>query len=379
MFWEGHLASGQLKMATKERKRGSGDQAEMMTFRKGRLADLALPAKTVRLMVEIAESKGRQQLYARQAPQLLRALRAAAFVRGVQFSTRIDGVTVAPDRLLSLVWGHIKPRNQSEKEIRGYVRALTLIYASASEVQVTPDFLRRLHETILEGAVGAGQWRTNESTGDEFVGENSLAFSLPEVPVPEIPAAVEELCTSYREVLHDRRVPSLLAVAALVFDFQCLYPFRRGHTRMSHLLALLGLYHHGFEIGRSISLERCFEQSRQDCSNALRLSSAGWQGGLHDLNPWLEYFFTVLRRAYQEFEQRAGEAASPRGAKTVLVETAVDGFPSAFTFSELERTCPGVSRVVVYRVLRQLRRKGVVERVNRGSQATWRRILENLS
>src|ERR1700676_1445584 len=138
----------------------------MMTFRKGRLRELALPANTVRLMLEIAESKGRQQIYARQAPQLLRALRAAAFVRGVECATRIDGVTVAPDRLLSLIWGHIQPRNQSENEIRGYAQALALIAASASEFQVTPDFLRRLHGTILEGSGEAGQWRTQENRVD---------------------------------------------------------------------------------------------------------------------------------------------------------------------------------------------------------------------
>jgi len=351
----------------------------MMTFRKGRLRELALPARTVRLMAEIAESKGRQQLYAKRAPQLLRALRAAAFVRGVECSARVDGVTVAPDRLLSLIRGHIKPRNQSEKEIRGYARALTLIHAGAPQFYITPTFLRELHRTILEDALEAGQWRTQDNRVDEFRKRKSATFFLQPISASEIPAAFEELCTSYREVLHEGQVHPLLAVAALVFDFECLHPFRKGHIRVSYLLVLLGLYQHGFEIGRSISLEGYFEQSRQDYSNALQLSSTGWQGGSPDLNPWLEYFFTVLRCAYQEFEQRAGEIASPRGAKTVLVETAVDGFPSSFTFSELERTCPGVSRVVVYRVLRQLKRKGVVERANQGSQVTWRRIRENLS
>jgi hypothetical protein len=63
----------------------------MMTFRSARLQGLRLPADTVRLMIEIAESKGHQQFYEKQKPQLLRALRAAAFVRSVESSNRIAG------------------------------------------------------------------------------------------------------------------------------------------------------------------------------------------------------------------------------------------------------------------------------------------------
>jgi len=55
----------------------------MMSFRGGRLGKLALPAGTVWLLTDIAEAKGRQELYTRQAPQLLRALREAALIQSV--------------------------------------------------------------------------------------------------------------------------------------------------------------------------------------------------------------------------------------------------------------------------------------------------------
>lgn len=327
-------------------------------------------------MAEIAESKGRQQIFARQAPQLLRALRAASFVRGVQFSARSDGVVVAPDRLYSLIWGHTKPLNRSEKQIRGYARALSVIHSGNAEFQITPNFLRKEHETILVEGEEAGRWRTQDNTVNDLSGERSSTFSFTfqGVPAIDVPSAAEELCSAYSQILQDGQVHPLLAVATFVFDFECLHPFREGHARVSHLLTLLALSQHGFEIGRVISLERCFEQSRQDYFNALRLSSVGCREGSPNLSPWVEYFFTVLKRAYQQFEHRIGAVTSPRGAKTVLVETAVDGFPSAFTFSELEQTCPGVSRVVMYRVLRQLKKRGEVERSDGGSLVTWRKI-----
>ena len=126
-------------------------------------------------------------------------------------------------------------------------------------------------------------------------------------------------------------------------------------------------------MGRFISLERLVEESREDYYEALRKSSEGWHEGKHDLIPWLNYFLGVLRRAYHEFEQRAGAVKPPRGAKTALVETAIDAFPGEFTLADLERACPGVSRDMVRRVLRQLQKKGRVACLGRGPAAQWRK------
>jgi len=86
----------------------------MMSFRDHRLRDFSLPTAGVWLMAEIAERKGRQQLYTRQSPQVLRALREQALIQSAESSNRIEGVTVAPDRLVPLVIGDARPRDRSE-------------------------------------------------------------------------------------------------------------------------------------------------------------------------------------------------------------------------------------------------------------------------
>jgi Fic family protein len=344
-----------------------------MTFRGGRLSKLNLPTGTVWLISDIAEAKGRQQLYTKQAPQLLKALREMALIQSVESSNRIEGVTVAADRLIPLVVGNAKPRDRSEEEIRGYRRALHLIHTDANKLDFGPEFLRQLHRTAQEGAADAGEWKKKENEIIEFRENAPPTIRFRPVAVADTPAAVEELCLSYRASLNQQEVQPLVSVAALVFDFLCIHPFRDGNGRISRLLTLLGLYQHGYEVGRFISLERLVEESRDDYYEALRKSSEGWHEGKHDLIPWLNYFLGVLRRAYREFEQRAGEVKSPRGAKTILVETAIDGFPGEFTLAELERSCPGVSRDMVRLVLRQLQKKGRVACLGRGPSAHWRR------
>jgi len=50
-----------------------------MSFR-GDLRRLTLPVGTSWLLAHVAEAKGRQQLYTRQSPQLLKAMREAALI-----------------------------------------------------------------------------------------------------------------------------------------------------------------------------------------------------------------------------------------------------------------------------------------------------------
>ena len=58
----------------------------MMTFRNNRLRNLAVPMSTNWLLNDLAEAKGKQELYTRQAPPLLKALRETALVQSVESS-----------------------------------------------------------------------------------------------------------------------------------------------------------------------------------------------------------------------------------------------------------------------------------------------------
>ena len=90
----------------------------MMTFRNHRLRDHAMPMSMAWLLNDIAEAKGKQELFTRQSPQVLKALREMALIQSSESSNRIEGVTVAADRLRPLVLGNTKPRDRSEQEIQ---------------------------------------------------------------------------------------------------------------------------------------------------------------------------------------------------------------------------------------------------------------------
>jgi Fic family protein len=348
----------------------------MMTFRNQRLRDFAVPMSTNWLLNDLAEAKGKQELYTRQSPQLLKALREMALVQSVESSNRIEGVTVAADRLRPLVLGHARPKDRSEQDIAGYRAALHLIHTDAGDLPITPDLLRRLHKLCQQGSGDAGQFKKVDNEVIELRPGAAPIVRFKCVPAKATPAAVEELCRVYRHAIDQDHIPPLVAMGALVLDFLCIHPFRDGNGRVSRLLTLLALYQHGYEVGRYISLERLVEEAKEDYYHVLQQSSQRWHEGKHDFLPWLNHFLAIVRRAYGEFEQRAGQVKAPRGAKTELLRQTMENLSGDFTVTDLERLCPGISRDHLRRLLKEMKAAGQLLCLGRGPGAKWRKVKE---
>ena len=87
----------------------------------------------------------------------------------------------------------------------------------------------------------------------------------------------------------------------------------------------------------------------------------------------MNFLLFTLMQACKEFEQRVGQVKAPRGAKTALIQAAVEAQPGPFRVSDIQHTCPGVSLDMIRRVLKDLRGTKV-ECLGRGQNAQWRRI-----
>ena len=349
----------------------------MNSFRDHRLRDHAIPMSTAWLLNDIAEFKGKQELFSRQSPQVLKALRDSATIQSVESSNRIEGVTVGHDRLHALVLGRATPRDRSEQELQGYRRALNEIHTGAASLGITPDSMLHLHAHCQSSSGDAGQFKRVDNDIVELREGQAPIVRFRCVPAAETPAAIAELCQRYRHALDQDNIPPLIAIAALVLDFLCIHPFRDGNGRVSRLLTLLALKQHGYEVGRYLSLERLIEESREDYYEALYRSSQRWHDGKHELTPWFNFLFAVIRRGYVELDKRVQQVKAPRGGKSALVLAAIRGQPGEFRLSALERACPGVGRDWIRRILADLKKSGDVTCRGRGPGARWRVVTKN--
>jgi Fic family protein len=343
----------------------------MNSFRNHRLRDLAVPMSTAWLLNDIAEAKGKQELYTRQSPQVLKALREMALIQSTESSNRIEGVTVAADRLRPLVLGNTKPRDRSEQEVQGYRRALNEIHTRHDKLAITPDTLKRLHALCQSASGDAGQFKKVDNEVIQLVPGAAPVIRFRCVKAKDTPAAVEELCLLYRHALDQDNIPPLIAIAGLILDFLCIHPFRDGNGRVSRLLTLLALYQHGYEAGRYVSLERMVEESKEDYYECLHRSSQRWHEGKHELTPWFNFLLAIIRRSYVDLEKRAGQVKAPRGAKAELVLAAIREQPGDFRLSDIERACPGVGREWIRSLLTDLKAAGEASCRGKGPAARW--------
>ena len=335
------------------------------------------PADTATLR-QLGEYRGRQELFSRQRPEVLETLRTVATVESSESSNRLEGIRAPKARIEALVLRDTQPRNRSEQEISGYRDALNLIHQSGHEMPFSPNVILRLHKTVYghlphEG----GRWKM---TDNEIIerGPKGEFLRVRFVPASAVatPGKMDQLAARYRAVLTEGPQDELVLVPLAILDFLCIHPFTDGNGRVGRLLTLQLLYRAGYEVGRYISLERIFEETAESYYETLEASSRGWHEDEYDPFPWIRYFWGVMLRAYEEFEERVGTIGIGRGSKTQQVRDAVERQVAPFAISELQRQTPGVSKEMVRHVLRLMRDEGLLVTRGQGRGARWHKVEE---
>lgn len=326
---------------------------------------------TAWLLSQCTESRGKQDLWTRQKPELLAALREQAKIQSVESSNRIEGVTIPKERLKPLVLGKARPRDRSEEEIAGYRKALDWIFMRKRPVIMEPRVLLHLHALAQGGLSGdAGKWKRRDNEIIEILPNGERRVRFRPTPAKETRKAVDALCRNYEAICGDESLPGPLSVASFVFDLSCIHPFRDGNGRVSRLAATQLLIQQGFQVSRYVSLERLIEGSKTDYYQVLEQCSANWHRDKNEIIPWWNYFLGILRRAYLEFEQKIDDTG--RGpAKTELVRQAILAQVGSFTLAELSAQVPAASLPLLRKVLGEMKKAGQVRLVGRGRGARW--------
>ncbi len=334
----------------------------------------SIPAAVAWYVADIAEFRGRQELFTRQSPQKLKALRESAIIESAIASNRIEGVNIAQDRVRPVLIAAAALQDRDEEEVRGYRDALRLIHDHGADLPVTPDTILRLHALCRGEIWDAGKYKDKDVDIIERFADGTSRVRFRTLAPDATPAAVEALCGDWSTCLRELPALATVALAAFNLDFLCIHPFRDGNGRVSRLLWLLCAYKLGLQVGRYISLERLVEENKERYYETLQMASQGWHEGREDAWSYVAYVLSTIKVAYRQFEQRLEATPEPRGAKTESLEAAIARHHGEFTAADLERACPGVSHAMIRHVLNTLRQSGEIVCVTKGAGARWRKV-----
>ncbi len=344
----------------------------MKSFEYDYYLDQPISQKILITVRTLGEYKGKETLFKAQFPEVLKTLQQAAIIQSTESSNRIEGIIVPEKRIRMIVAQNIKPQNRPEEEVAGYKDILNDLHTNTGRYKLTPQLiLKWIKQLYRYTSVNVDGYKKEDNAILEILPNGKTVIRFRPLSAKATPKAIEKLCDSFSKSISENKVEPLLAVASFVLDFECIHPFKDGNGRIGRLLTLLLLYQIGYEVGRFISIERIIEESKEAYYDALYKSSQKWHEGEHDLIPWWNYFLSTLIAAYKEFEQRVGKITTVKGAKRDMVFAAIERLPDEFSFSDVQRACPGISFSTLKRSLQQLKKEKIIRTIGKGRDAKY--------
>ncbi len=346
----------------------------MQSFTQTYLNSFMFHPSTTWYLSQCTEARGMQEMWKRVRPQVLKKLKESAIVQSTESSNRIEGVEVDKKRLIPLVLGTARPRDRSEEEIAGYRKALSFIHKNYNKLSITPEVIKKIHLIAQGGMISdAGEWKKRDNDIIEVLpnGERSIRF----IPVSSAHTkkSIEQLCLGYNHVILNSNIPDLAAIAFFILDFLCIHPFRDGNGRVSRLLTILLLYQNNFEVGRYVSLEKIIENSKEDYYRVLSESSKNWHKGKHDTLPWINYFLSILKVAYQDLKERVELSKDGDSQSSLLLQT-IKSFQISFSLADIQNIHPKIGRELIKKVLFKLKNEGEIKLEGKGRGARYKNI-----
>src|SRR6266446_7423997 len=113
---------------------------------------LQITPEVLALIAEIDEFKGAWRVLGALAPERLGALRRVATIESVGSSTRIEGAKLSDaevENLLSRAISIKSFKTRDEQEVAGYAETMDLVFEAYTDMRLTENHIRQLHQTLL--------------------------------------------------------------------------------------------------------------------------------------------------------------------------------------------------------------------------------------
>lgn len=322
----------------------------------------------VKTLSLIHEFKGKQNLYINAYKDELNTLLDVAFIQSVGASNRIEGIFTSDKRLEELVNEKVTPYNRDDKEISGYREVLKLIHENYDYIPITPNYIMELHKRLYsfsDSSIG-GKYKATDNViveKDPF-GNERIRFKP--VPAYLTAAAMRNACDSFNKAWNENKIDKLLLIPMFILDFLCIHPFDDGNGRMSRLLTLLLLYKAGYIVGKYISIEMLIENTKEEYYLSLQQSSINWSQNESNYSLFVDYYLSILIKAYNEFENRVEYLADKKITKSEKIKKYIDEHIGSFSKKDLIVFFPNISKITIERALNDLLKDNYIDKLGSG-------------
>lgn len=290
----------------------------------------------------------------------LEGIRLDALVRRAHFSTAIEGNPLTLPEVKALAGAkQVSATDRATREVLNYFAVLRWIARQSQGKRITVDGILRLHRLVTTGLLPSAQVGAFKRSRSVIMSAGQVVY---EPPGPGAAAPGTEALVQWLERASDAAHP-IIAAACAHYEIARLHPFLDGNGRVARALATWVLYHRGFDTQHLFAVDQYFKEDHEGYYQALRRVHTTDE----DLTSWLEYVALAVLDTLGRTSQRIEQLALPSSAKGLSLTRQQERLLLALrgkqgmTVEELQRLL-GVERVQVYRVLRPLVSKRIVDK-----------------
>lgn len=346
----------------------------MRTFNYSLLKDKQWDSEILGLVAQIHEYKGRQELYLKKKPAVLKKLVEMAKIQSTEASNKIEGIVTTSTRIKELYQEKTTPRNRDEQEITGYRDVLNTIHESYEYIPLTSNYILQLHRDLYKYSAKSigGRFKNTQNYITEAYSDGTQKVRFMPLEPYETPQAICDICNSFNKAVDSCDIDTLILIPYFINDFLCIHPFNDGNGRMSRLLTTLLLYRSGYVVGRYISIESKIEETKSRYYDVLEQSGIGWREGKNDPTPFIKYILGIILSAYRDFESRV-DLFDEKLSALESVRRAVNEKIGKFTKSGIMEIVPSVGKTSVENSLKKLVDDGIIIRHGQGKATFYTR------
>jgi Fic family protein len=335
----------------------------------------------VALLASIDEAKGQFHAGLRMSPQAITSLKKSVLITSAGASTRIEGSKLKDKEVEKIMQGLAvsKFSDRDSQEVQGYLETLQNVFDSYQSLPLRESVILSLHKELLKYSVKdelqRGAYKKKENAVGVLGPDGNVAKIIFETTKAYLtPKEMQELVEWTFEALEENRFHPLLTIANFIIEFLKIHPFEDGNGRLSRILTNLLLLRSRYAFMQYVSHEQLVEKRKDEYYIALRKSQETFKTDYETIEPWLNFFMSVLKEQadialkYLE-EEKIEDVLSP---KQYEVWKYISGVDQTSTGDIVKAT--GIVLATVRQAIDRLLKIGKIKRISQGPSTRYRKI-----
>lgn len=272
--------------------------------------DFATNQRVLQLIGYIDGFKGKWNIVENKENRYLKELRKIATIESIGSSTRIEGATLTDLEVQELLKNIkiTKLKTRDEQEVIGYYEVLELIYDNFSDIKLSENYIKQLHQMLLkysnkdERHRGGYKHLSNKVVATYPTGEQRTIFATTEPAL--VAGEMQELVEWTNRQLEQKNIHQLILIGNFIYDFLSIHPFQDGNGRLSRLLTTLCLLQNDYAFIQYISFENHIEQNKKEYYEVLMTGQKNRGTDKERIDKWIVFFLESLKTLTEKLEQK---------------------------------------------------------------------------